>query len=416
MADGDMKNLGPDTVLGFKRIELDKIYNPSLSGHLGEIQRKKVADGSRIVLNPHPAELEILMGEMIKKKIMAKDRILRELDSVITENRENGNELEHLKSQYLQLSNDNNALSGKLEQLRSNYLRNKEHKKIEQESLRTQISNIESLINRRDVDHRGLMDKLNNEHRMQLRDVSQDWEEKVRYLEQKIKGMGIDKDRMEKELIILSNKVTSARENFTVELANRKEDTVMEAKARADHTARILETRLLSLQEGAEMMQRRGLDQLREYQIEEQKIFDQIASLNQQKLKAEEENRKFDMAIQDVRQHNEKIQHEADYVSGHIKKLSNEVLQLTEAINKRNQVLKDNLQEAVKKYTLDEVGIESEKKEQDRKIQELELRLKDLNSQISQSESKRSYFVELANRNVSKVIYDTLINRNYIDA
>lgn len=82
---------------------------------------------------------------------------------------------------------------------------------------------------------------------MQLRDLSKDWEEKVRYLEQRIKGMGIDKDRMEKELIVLSNKVTSAGENFASELAHRKEDVQMEARARAEHTARVLETRLLGL-------------------------------------------------------------------------------------------------------------------------------------------------------------------------
>jgi hypothetical protein len=77
--------------------------------------------------------------------------------------------------------------------------------------------------------------------------------------------MAIDKDRMEKELVVLTNKITSGRENFDIEMAHRKEDTRAEAKARADHTARVLETRLLGLQEGAEMMQRRGLNDLREY-------------------------------------------------------------------------------------------------------------------------------------------------------
>lgn len=101
VADKDVSNLGPDNVLGFKRIELNKIYNPNLTNHLSEIQRKKLADGSRIVLNPHTAELEILMGEMIKKKIQAKDRVLRQLDSLIAENREADNELEHLKTKYL---------------------------------------------------------------------------------------------------------------------------------------------------------------------------------------------------------------------------------------------------------------------------------------------------------------------------
>jgi hypothetical protein len=37
IADGDVKNLGPDNVIGFKRVELNKIYNPSLTGHLTEI-------------------------------------------------------------------------------------------------------------------------------------------------------------------------------------------------------------------------------------------------------------------------------------------------------------------------------------------------------------------------------------------
>lgn len=246
--------------------------------------------------------------------------------------------------------------------------------------------------------------------------MSKDWEEKVRYLEQRIKGMGIDKDRMEKELIVLTNKITSGRENFNTELAHRKEDTRMEAKARADHTARVLETRLLGLQEGAEMMQRRGLDQLRNYQNEEQKIFLQITTLNKQKLAADEENRRFNQAIQDVKQHNIRLQTESDYFKDHVNKLNSEIGMVTEAINKRNVIVKENLDDAQKKYKFDERTIEDQKSDSDRKIQDLELRLKDLNGQISQMESKKSYFVELANRNVSKVIYDTMINRKYIDA
>ena len=114
-----------------KRMELSKIYNPNLTNHLTEIRSKTISDGSRIILNPHTAELEILMGEMIKKKIMAKDRVLRELESYIAENREADNELELLKTNYLQLGNESNALSLELEQLKATYIRTKEHKKIE---------------------------------------------------------------------------------------------------------------------------------------------------------------------------------------------------------------------------------------------------------------------------------------------
>lgn len=35
-----IQGLGPDEVIDFKRIELDKIYNSNLTGHLTEIRQK----------------------------------------------------------------------------------------------------------------------------------------------------------------------------------------------------------------------------------------------------------------------------------------------------------------------------------------------------------------------------------------
>lgn len=58
------------------------------------------------------------------------------------------------------------------------------------------------------------------------------------------------------------------------------------------------------------MMHRRGVVELGNYQQEEQKIFAEIQALNQHKILAEEENRKFNQAIQDVRLHNEKLSNE----------------------------------------------------------------------------------------------------------
>ena len=37
IADKDVQELGPENILGFKRKELNKIYNPDLSAHLSEI-------------------------------------------------------------------------------------------------------------------------------------------------------------------------------------------------------------------------------------------------------------------------------------------------------------------------------------------------------------------------------------------
>jgi hypothetical protein len=48
--------------------------------------------------------------------------------------------------------------------------------------------------------------------------------------------------------------------------------------------------------------------------------------------------------------------------------LNNEIGEVTEAINKRNGIIKDNLSGAEKKYKFDERTIEDQKKDSDRKI------------------------------------------------
>lgn len=402
----------PEDILGFKRMELEKLYNPTQEA---ERKRKLLSDGSRIILNPHTAELEILMGEMIRKKIMAKDRVLRELDSIIAENREADNEIERLKTKLQTLNNDNLVVTDELERMRGNYTKLKEHARILNDSLRSQISHVESLINRRDIQHRAMIDRINNEQRSNLRNLNNDWEEKIRFLEQRIKGMAMDKDKMENELVTLSQKIESHRGNFDIEYKKRIEDTKMESKARADHTARALETRLLGLTESAEMMHRRGNDELSRFQIEEKKAFEMIRMLNIKKRKLKKELSDFDNALKQVNLHNDKIQNEIGYFSGIESKLKSEANDLTDAITHRNNVLKENISDLKGKYNKDEKYGQNEKRQSDEKIQNLELKLKGINAEIEKLESKKHYFVEIANRNVSKVIYETLVNRKYLE-
>lgn len=402
----------PQDILGYKRMELEKLYNPSEEA---ERKRKLISDGSRIILNPHTAELEILMGEMIRKKIMGKDRVLRELDSIITENREADNEIENLKSKLQLLNNDNGAITNELERLKGNYTKLKEHARIHNEALRSQINHVKSQINRRDVQHRAMVDRINNEQRNNLRNLNNDWEEKVRYLEQRIKGMAMDKDKMEKELVLLSQKIASGRSNFDIEFKKTQENTKMETKARADHTARALETRLLGLTEGAEMMHRRGNDELARFQIEQKKVFGMIRMLNAKKRKMRKELSDYNEAIRKVKLSNEKIENELKYFDGIERKLNSESNDLSDAITHRNNVLKDNVTELKERHSKDAKYTTDEKRDSDDKIQNLELKLKKIHSEVEKLDSKKQYFVELANRNVSKVIYETLINRKFID-
>ena len=84
------------------------------------------------------------MSEMIKKKLESKDKVIRELDHLIKQNRDADNDLESLKSEYLVITTTNSQLTGETEMQKSNYLKMKEHLRIDIDSLKSQLSNIES--------------------------------------------------------------------------------------------------------------------------------------------------------------------------------------------------------------------------------------------------------------------------------
>ena len=98
-----------------------------------------------------------------------------------------------------------------------------------------------------------------------------------------------------------------------------------------------------------------------------------------------------------------------------MKKMRNEIELQTEELKTRNKIVKANLEESAKRYAVDERQREDQKKDHDRKIQDLELRLKELSSQLSAMDSKQSQYLDLVNRNVSKALYETMISRNYIE-
>lgn len=98
-----------------------------------------------------------------------------------------------------------------------------------------------------------MVDRITNENRIQLRELNDDWDEKIRHLEQRIKGTMMEKSSMEKEVIRLANKLSNATKKYDEEYVTVRENLRNEEKSRADHTSRILETRIIGLTEGAEM-------------------------------------------------------------------------------------------------------------------------------------------------------------------
>lgn len=76
--------------IGIKRNAVNEIYSGIISQN-ESIYKNLEHNIGKIVLNPQTTELEILMSEMIRKKIDAKDKVIRELDFILKKNRDADN-------------------------------------------------------------------------------------------------------------------------------------------------------------------------------------------------------------------------------------------------------------------------------------------------------------------------------------
>lgn len=214
---------------GKNRLALDNIYN-------NERLQKMSHEQGRVVLSPDTAELELLMSEMFKKKILAKDRLLRDLDDKIRYMQTVDLEVQQLSVKRDQASNDNSTLRRELENLKTLYSKTKQSSQIETESMTSQLKSMQASNNKREIDHRSLVDRLLSEQKTAVRNFGNELQDKDDYLTEKIRGIGMDKDRLDKEITNLKEKSVAFMASFNSEVRRRQEQARLEETARADWT------------------------------------------------------------------------------------------------------------------------------------------------------------------------------------
>ena len=389
---------------GKKRLALDNLYNI-------ERLNKMKADGGRIILNPDTAELEILMGEMLKKKMLGKDKLLRELDEKIKNLHDIDLEMQELAVLRDQAANENLNLRRELDNIKTAYGKMKQSNQIEQESLATQVRSLQSAINKRDIEHRSMVDRLLAEQRSRLKNYSDQLENKDLHLVEKIKSLSMDKDRLDKDLTAIKQRMITFMQNFNAEIRAKQEQAKLEERARADWTQALLESRTLSVNEGADMAQRRGNEDLKLLQESEAVLMAKVMEMQQELTQKRQVLSSLDMAVKTVKTNNDRLLDEDRFADGSISKLKDQLQDLMENIRRKKELIDTNMQDAEIAVDKEQAEIEYQRVGQEDKMAQLEGALRKIRLEIERLDMKREYCLDTACRKVSGVIYDTLLNR-----
>ena len=393
----DSKELLQD-VNGKKMLLMDNVYN-------NEMLKKMSYDTSRAVLNPDTAELEILMSEMIKKKLLAKDRLLGELDEKVKQLHDVDVSTQELVVRRDKAANENMMLRRELEAAKTAYSKTKQSQLIEQENLMSQLKNMENTSNKRDIEHRSLVDRLMHEHRMQAKQYADQLEAKDMHLLERIKSMTMDKEKLERDASNLKEKLVSFMNNFTPELMRRREQAKQEERARAEWTVRLLESRLLSAQEGSDMSKRRAGDELQAYERTEDVLMQRVERMRDAISGKRGVMRGLEDAIDAVSKNNSRLADDDKKLQDDVIKLQ---LQAKEAADKL-QTLRAAAVDDVKDAN-DDVHDDVARRLKNERVKLLEDKLVQLRMDMKAVDNKHELLLQSVASSVNNSIHTTLLS------
>lgn len=384
-------------VEGRKKLILDNLYH-------NERVRKIHEDSGRVILNPDTAELEILMSEMMKKKIVMKDRLLRDIDDRIKHLHDIEVEVDEMNSMRDRASNENMALRRELEHLKTIYSKSKQSFQIEQEGLATQASGLSSLMNKRNIEARAAVDKLLHAEKMRAREYANKLEEQESLLVEKIKTITIDRDRLNKDLATIKEKMAFFMQTFNSRLREVEITAKLEEKARAEFTHGLIESRILTINEGRQMMQRRANDALLSLADTEESMLARIEQLHHAIADKKRLTANLDEAIQTVQTSNERLINEDINLDSKMTKIKDELLDVIDKVKVKKDLIEQHALEWEdgQEKDLNEVRMARESAEDT--ISELEANLRKLRLEMDRLDTKREHIVERVNRRVVDVI------------
>lgn len=395
--------LNSDAILtdvdGKKKLILDNLYH-------NERIRKLHEDSGRVVLNPDTAELEILMSEMMKKKIMAKDKLLREQDERLKLLHEVESEATELAQMRDRAANDNMALRRELENLKTTYSKTKQAFQIDQEGLSTQASALTSLINKRNVEARSAVDKLLHGERTRARDYSNQLELQENTLVDKIKTLSLDRDRLNKDLAVIREKIASFMQTFNSRLREAENTAKQEEKARAENVNTAIESRLLSITEGNQMAQRRANDELRTFCESEESLMRRMQELHSAIAEKKHLVGNLNDAIRTVEANNQRMVNEDISLDSKHTKMRDELYEVIDKIKTKKDLIEQHTVEMEDAHKREIVELGVARQSADDTISELEGNLRKIRLEMDRMDTRREHIVESVNRKVTDVIVE----------
>lgn len=224
------------------------------------------------------------------------------------------------------------------EKLREDYMKARDELNLKENHFEAKVNNLEFQLNEKDKEDKLILDKILNEHRLNVKELNANWERRFEEIEKRNQSLLNEKENIELELQRVIDSVGIIKQEHQIELKDMQDRIYDQEFQRFEDQMQALNAKIKLLEESRENLSRTSTEEGR-YAIDREKKLQEALVRSESELnQLKNERVSVQSTLADLREQTERLKAECLNKERLVYKLETELSELHQLI----QSTKDN--------------------------------------------------------------------------
>lgn len=224
------------------------------------------------------------------------------------------------------------------ERLREDYIKARDELGLKENHFEAKVNNLEFQLNEKDKEDKLILDKILNEHKLNVKELNSNWERRFEELEKRNQGMMNEKENIELELQRVIDSVGIIKQEHQIELKDMQDRIYDQEYHRFEDQVQALNSKIKLLEESRENLSRMNTEEGRSLIDRERKLQDALINAENELAQLKNERVSMMSKVSDMREQEERHKSEIQNKDRLIYKIETELSELHVLL----QTTKDN--------------------------------------------------------------------------
>lgn len=235
-------------------------------------------------------------------------------------------------SRYYEAMKSVEGLKRENEKLREDYMKARDELNLKENHFEARVNNLEFQLNEKDKEDKLILDKILNEHRLNVKELNANWERRYEEIEKRNQSLLNEKENIELELQRVIDSVGIIKQEHQIELKDMQDRIYDQEFQRFEDQVQALNAKIKLLEESRENLSRTSTEEGRHAIDRERKLQEALVKSESELNQLKNERVSVQSTLADLREQNERLKSECLNKERLVYKLETELSELHQLV------------------------------------------------------------------------------------